>query len=326
MQGNYNKYIPLIEENLKELGDNFSKPAELYDPIEYTFSLGGKRLRPALVLMACEMFDEDFEKALPPALGIEVFHNFTLIHDDIMDRAPLRRGKETVYKKWNTNIAILSGDVMFVKAYELLSQVPDKYLRPVIEVFNKTAVEVCEGQQLDMNFEERDNVSIDEYLHMIELKTSVLLAAGLKVGAIIGGASESQSQHLYEFGKNLGIAFQLQDDLLDTYADPEKFGKQVGGDIVANKKTFLILKAMEVAEKKENKQLRQLMNHPGIDKNEKVNQVREIFDRLNISKYTKSMLGRFHKEAFHHLEQLDIKQEKKQPLYDLADMLMTREK
>ena len=203
-------------------------------------------MRPVLLLMACELFDSACEKAIRPAMGIEVFHNFTLLHDDIMDKAPLRRNQPTVHHRWNSDIAILSGDTMFVKSYQLMMQTEDKYMREVLEIFNKTAIEVCEGQQLDMNFETLTNVSIADYLHMITLKTAVLLAGSLQIGAVIGGAKSADARHLYEFGKNIGIAFQLQDDILDVFGDAEKFGKQVGGDILSNKKTFLLLKPLKL--------------------------------------------------------------------------------
>src|SRR5476651_2411466 len=222
-------------------------PAELYEPISYILDLGGKRLRPSLLLMACDLFGGDVNKAIEPALAIEVFHNFTLMHDDIMDKAPLRRGKKTVHEKWNANVAILSGDAMMVEANKLMMKVDDPILRRVMDVFNETATGVCEGQQIDMSFEQRNNVLIDEYLNMIRLKTAVLLGGTLKIGAIIGGASLNDAQLLYSFGVNLGIAFQLQDDILDVYGDPEKFGKQVGGDILSNKKTYLLIKALELA-------------------------------------------------------------------------------
>lgn len=235
-----------IEEELARTCIN-GHPDELYAPIRYTLSLGGKRLRPLLVLLGNQLFNGNTAKAIGPALGVEVFHNFTLLHDDIMDNAPLRRNKETVHKKWNNNIAILSGDTMFVLSQQLVMRAEDDVLRNVLHLFNKTAIEVCEGQQLDMNFERTDKVSILQYLHMIKLKTAVLLACSLKTGAYTAHASEEQAQLLYEFGKHMGIAFQLQDDILDVYGNPDKFGKQVGGDIIANKKTFLLLKALELA-------------------------------------------------------------------------------
>jgi geranylgeranyl diphosphate synthase type II len=223
-----------------------SSPKDLYEPISYTLSNGGKRMRPILVLLGCKIFSESIENAIRPAIGMELFHNFSLIHDDIMDSAPIRRGKPTVHERWNSNIAILSGDAMMIQAYQQLVETRPDAVATIIRIFNQTAIEVCEGQQLDMDFEKRDDVSIDEYLNMIRLKTAVLLAACLKVGATIGGANEEQAQHLYDFGLNTGIAFQLQDDILDVYGESQKVGKQKGGDILLNKKTYLLLKALEL--------------------------------------------------------------------------------
>ena len=236
----------IISEAVQKL-DFPGYPAKLYEPISYILSLGGKRMRPALLLMACELFGGDVNKAISPALAIEVFHNFTLMHDDIMDNAPLRRGKTTVHERWNKNVAILSGDVMLIEGYKLMMQVEDRLLRPILDIFNTTAVGVCEGQQLDMEFETRDVVDINEYINMIRLKTAVVLGGALKIGALIGGAPAKDADLLSQFGVQLGVAFQLQDDILDVYGDPEKFGKQVGGDIISNKKTFLLIKALELA-------------------------------------------------------------------------------
>jgi len=227
----------IIEEEIKKISLG-SSPRELYEPIRYMLALGGKRLRPSLLLMSTELFGGNTKDAISPALGIEVFHNFTLLHDDIMDKAPLRRSQETVHKKWNPDIAILSGDTMFVKSCELMMKVDDGILRKVMTLFYETATEVCEGQQLDMNFESRSSVTIDEYIHMISLKTAMLLGCSMKTGAWIANANEADANHLYDFGKNIGIAFQLHDDILDVYGDELKFGKQVGGDIIANKKLF----------------------------------------------------------------------------------------
>src|SRR3978361_2125846 len=236
----------LIEQALAEL-EVPQYPAELYEPIKYILSLGGKRMRPALLLMACDLFGGDVKKAISAALAIEVFHNFTLMHDDIMDNAPLRRGKTTVHERWNNNVGILSGDVMLIEGYKLMMQVDQPLLRPILNIFNETAVGVCEGQQLDMEFETRNNVGIDEYITMIRLKTAVVLGGALKIGALIGGASTADATLMHTFGEQLGIAFQWQDDILDVYGDPEKCGKQVGGDIISNKKTYLLLKALESA-------------------------------------------------------------------------------
>src|ERR1700744_2113013 len=237
-----------------------SHPADLYEPIKYILSLGGKRMRPALLLMACDLFGGDINKAISSALAIEVFHNFTLMHDDIMDNAPLRRGKVTVHERWNPNVGILSGDVMLIEGYKLMMQVDEHLLRPILNIFNETAVGVCEGQQIDMEFETRHDVGIEEYINMIRLKTAVVLGGALKIGAIIGGASTEDAALLHTFGEQLGIAFQLQDDILDVYGNPEKFGKQVGGDIISNKKTYLLIKALERADKKQREELDNLLS------------------------------------------------------------------
>ena len=270
---------------------NFPKhPAELYEPISYILALGGKRLRPALLLMACDLFGGDVESAVEPALAIEVFHNFTLMHDDIMDNAPLRRGQATVHQKWNSNVAILSGDAMMVEANKLMMKVPDAILRKVMEVFNETATGVCEGQQIDMSFEQRGNVSIDEYLNMIRLKTAVLLGGTLKIGAIIGGATPADAQLLYDFGVNLGIAFQLQDDILDVYGDPDKFGKQVGGDIISNKKTYLLIKALELAKDTQSTELNNWITVQEFANQEKVSAVTDIYNQLQIRSHSEEAM------------------------------------
>lgn len=302
-----------------------AQPKELYQPIAYLMSLGGKRLRPALVLMATDLFGGDVEEAISPALAIELFHNFTLMHDDIMDNAPLRRGKPTVHEKWNASVAILSGDVMFVKAYKLMIQVRPEILSGVLEVFNKTAVEVCEGQQIDMNFEVRQNVSIAEYLEMIRLKTAVLLGGALKIGALIGKANAENADLLYQFGENLGIAFQLQDDILDVYGDPEKFGKQVGGDIICNKKTYLLIKALELAKDQDAKTLELWLQQTNFDTTEKVEAVKGIYNRLNIRQIAEKAMQQHATKALQALENIDVAPENKSILLGFAEMLMARE-
>jgi geranylgeranyl diphosphate synthase, type II len=302
-------------------------PAELYEPIEYVLSLGGKRLRPALVLMACDLFGGDTGKAISPALGIEVFHNFTLLHDDIMDNAPLRRSSPTVHEKWNPNIAILSGDAMFVRSWQLMMQVDDAVLREVLSIFSRSAIEVCEGQQMDMNFEQRTDVTIEEYERMIELKTAVLLAASLKIGALVGGASAADSEKIYDFGRNMGVAFQLQDDILDVYGEKEKFGKKVGGDIVSNKKTFLLLKAMELAEGEMQEALGFLTGPDSITlpSEEKVSAVTGIYDALDIKMLASQEVKRYFDEALHSLNALSVPEERKQVMRSFADGLMNRQ-
>lgn len=300
-------------------------PEKLYEPITYILSLGGKRMRPALLLMACDLFGGAVEDALSPALAIEVFHNFTLMHDDIMDNAPLRRGRTTVHEKWNQNVGILSGDVMLVQGYKLMMQVKDRVLRPIMDIFNETAIGVCEGQQLDMEFEERDQVSIDEYLHMIRLKTAVVLGGALKIGALIGGAEARDAELLSDFGINLGIAFQLQDDILDVYGDPEKFGKQVGGDIIANKKTYLLIKAKELANNTETRELSKWLNAVGLDNMKKVEAVTTIYNILNIRQYAEQAMRTYADSAFKALNEISLPDEQKSYLRNFADGLLVRE-
>ncbi|MVN91917.1 polyprenyl synthetase family protein [Mucilaginibacter aquatilis] len=301
-------------------------PAELYEPITYILSIGGKRMRPALLLMACDMFGGDVKKAISPALAIEVFHNFTLVHDDIMDNAPLRRGKATVHEKWNPNTGILSGDVMLVEAYKLMMQVDDGILLNVLEIFSNTAIGVCEGQQFDMNFEQQSHVQIDDYINMIRLKTAVLLGGALNIGALIGGASAKDAGLLYTFGEQLGIAFQLQDDILDVYGDPEKFGKQVGGDIISNKKTFLLIKALELAGEQEKQVLNQWLNAANFDAVEKVSAVTDIYNALGIRQQAEEAVYTYAAKGFEALDKLSVAEDKKQYLRSFADGLMVREK
>jgi geranylgeranyl diphosphate synthase type II len=300
-------------------------PAELYEPIAYILSMGGKRMRPALLLMACDLFGGDVEKALPPALAIEVFHNFTLMHDDIMDNAPLRRGKVTVHEKWNHNAAILSGDVMLIEGYKLMMQVEDKLLRVILDIFNSTAVGVCEGQQLDMDFEIRNDVKIDEYIYMIRLKTAVVLGGALKIGSILGGAAMKDAELIAEFGENLGLAFQLQDDILDIYGSPEKFGKQVGGDIISNKKTYLLIKALELANADQKAELTKWVNAEQFDQQEKVEAVTAIYSEVQVRQHAETTMHTYADKAFEALEKINLPEENKQYLRDFADSLMVRE-
>lgn len=320
------EYQQQIEQALKskKYGSN---PKELYEPIEYMMSLGGKRLRPVLVFSGCDFFGGDTSKAIFPAVAIELFHNFTLVHDDIMDKAPLRRNQSTVHKKWDTNIAILSGDAMLVKAYQELCKCDKEILPQLLDIFSDTAVKVCEGQQLDMNFEKIHKVSIPQYLKMIELKTAVLLGGSLKIGALIGGAKEKDAQNLYDFGKHIGLVFQLQDDILDVYADSEKFGKQHGGDIVANKKTFLLLKALEMAEGNRymKEELNQWVNAPHFDATEKVEAITTIYNFLNIAELTRLEMKKQYNLALQFLNEIPVNDLKKQQLIAFADSLMVRE-
>ncbi|MBL4668905.1 MAG: polyprenyl synthetase family protein [Flavobacteriales bacterium] len=317
-------YINLINETLKERVVK-KEPANLYEPIDYTLKLGGKRIRPALLMLANNLFDGNDKTALNSALAIEIFHNFTLLHDDIMDEAPLRRGKPSVYKKWNTNVAILSGDVMLIESIQLLSKKNHPNLHQVLSIFNTTAIQVCEGQQLDMDFEELPNVSIDDYLKMIELKTAVLLGASLKIGAVISHASSDNSHHIYEFGKNLGIAFQLMDDILDLYGDPEKVGKRIGGDVISNKKTYLLLKAQELATGKAKKDLEFCLSSIVLDDNTKIEKVKSIFNTLNIKKLALEEMNLFYNTAISHLDSVDANESKKMVFEQFAKGLMKRD-
>ena len=294
----------------------------LYDPAQYILQLGGKRVRPVCVLMGNELFGPIIPDAYHAATAIELFHNFSLIHDDIMDKAPMRRGMETVHKKYGESTALLAGDVMFVRAYEYLNKININNLQKVLHLFNDTASAVCEGQQLDMDFEKRDMVGLDEYVGMITLKTSVLLAASLQLGAIMGGAGEGNQQHLYEFGKNLGIAFQVQDDYLDVFGDPEKFGKRVGGDILSNKKTFLLIHALETANPEQLAQLNHLIKHDAADKVEKVTQ---LFRDCKADEWAKELKNKYLQTALQHLEDTAVVAARKQPLLELAEYLIQRE-
>jgi geranylgeranyl diphosphate synthase type II len=298
------------------------EPASLYQPNRYFLQLGGKRIRPLLVLMGNELFDAIKPDAWSVANAVELFHNFTLIHDDIMDAAPLRRGMPTVHEKYGNHTALLAGDVMLVRAYEYLAGIDKDLLPRILKIFNETATLVCEGQQLDMDFEQRSSVTLDEYLHMIALKTSVLLAGALRMGAIIGGAGRRNADHLYEFGKNLGIAFQVQDDYLDAFGDPQKFGKQVGGDILANKKTFLWIYAMEMANPVQQQQITELMTHDPADK---VAQMLELYRATGADAKTLQLKAFFVEKAMYHLEEIAVVSSRKNLLRELADYLIQRD-
>lgn len=317
-------YINLIEKELRSY-DFGKQPDQLYEPIRYILALGGKRLRPVLALMSCELFDKDFTKALYPALGIEVFHNFTLIHDDIMDNAPLRRGKATVHSKWDDNTAILSGDVMLIKAYELMAKTEPTYLKKIVENFNRCATEVCEGQQYDMNFETIAAVTEQEYINMIRLKTAVLLAFALETGAILGGASEANSKLLYEFGINIGIGFQLKDDLLDVFGEAHKFGKQVGGDIISNKKTYLLIKTLELASGSQLKELKSWIDKSEFDPLEKVKAVKSIYNELEIKKISEEKMNHYFDRGLSLFKSIQVGDDRKTVLRKLTTDLIDRE-
>lgn len=298
------------------------EPYGLYEPIEYTLASGGKRLRPQLVLTAAELFGGDEEKVLPAALAIEVFHNFTLLHDDVMDKAQIRRGRETVHVRWNDNTAILSGDEMMIEAYKLLSQVPDNLLPKALSLFNKMATEICEGQQYDMEFEGRDEVSIEEYIEMIRLKTSVLLATALQLGAYLSGADEQQQEALYQYGINIGLAFQIQDDLLDVYGDPATFGKAIGGDICCNKKTYILITALQRAD---NETRAELEHWIGINNQpkEKIVAVTDIYTRTGAREVCEAVMQAYTREALSMLDSLPQNNATEQ-LRQLADRLVSR--
>lgn len=300
-------------------------PADLYQPVRYVLSLGGKRLRPTLALMACNLFSDEVESAIEPAIGIEIFHNFTLVHDDIMDKADRRRCQLTVHRKWSDNVAILSGDTMQIQAYQHLAQVPDMLLPKILERFSQTAIEVCEGQQLDMDFEKKNQVTQEEYLEMIRLKTAVLLAASLQIGAWIGGATDQEAQLLYEFGSSLGLAFQLQDDLLDVYGDSETFGKNIGGDIVSNKKTFLLISAMNMATGTLKNTLFHWLKTDSQQSQEKIQAVTEIYNTLEIKEICERQITSFHARAFAALAALAIPETRKAILIDYTSSLMQRQ-
>ncbi len=319
-------------ENFYELSHKFSdffdhhrfygSPPTLYDPINYFLSLGGKRLRPVLCLMGNELFGEIAPDAWEVASAIELFHNFTLIHDDIMDKAPIRRGKQTIHMKYNESTAILAGDVLIVKAYQALNRIEPGLLHRILALFNQTAVEVCEGQQLDMDFEKKEEVSFDEYLHMITLKTSVLIAASLKMGGILGGGSLGNLNLLYEAGKKIGLAFQVQDDFLDAFGNAEKFGKQIGGDIRTNKKTFLLIRALEVANAA---QKEQIVHHLDTNSEDKVEKMLQLYRECGVDEWAIELKNQFLNDALQHFDDMAVVSKRKKPLKELAGLLVKRD-
>lgn len=320
----FDKILERIEREIEQL--RFSEPPKsLYDPIEYTLSLGGKRIRPALALMACNIFNDSIENIIQPALGIEVFHNFTLLHDDLMDEADKRRGKPTVHKAWDANTAILSGDAMLIIAYRLVADTDDKHLKEVLDLFTQTALEICRGQQYDMEFESRMDVTESDYMEMIRLKTAVLLACSLKMGAILGGASNEDAQSLYDFGLNLGFAFQLKDDLLDVYGDTLTFGKNIGGDILCNKKTFLLVNALQMASGDQREELTGWIDRKTYDPAEKVAAVTAIYNELNVRSLTEAKIQDYYNQAMLNLSSLNVTSERLTILSEVANRLMYRE-
>lgn len=320
----FNEVLSIVNTEIEQI--NWKRvPTGLYEPIEYILSLGGKRLRPAITLMSYNLYADDIMPAVKPALGLEVFHNFTLLHDDIMDRADMRRGKPTVHKKWDDNTAILSGDVMQIEAYKLIAGTPVEHLKVVLDLFSKTATEICEGQQLDMEFESRTDVTADEYIEMICLKTAVLLAAGAQIGAILGGGSDEDAANLYNFGNAIGLAFQLKDDLLDVYGNESNFGKKIGGDILCNKKTYLLIHALKKAEGNDAEELKFWLNND--DKSletEKIAAVTAIYNRLNIREICEEKMEYYYREALESLGKVQVADDKKEELRKLAAKLMSR--
>lgn len=301
-------------------------PKTLYEPIIYTMSQGGKRIRPVLTLLSYYLFKNDIHEALPCAMGLEMYHNYTLLHDDLMDNADMRRGNMTVHKKWDANTAILSGDSMLVLSYQLMSKCPQHLLPQILNVFTITALEIGEGQQYDMDFEKRIDVTEDEYIEMIRLKTSVLLACAAKIGAILGGASDEEQTHAYLFGEQLGLAFQLQDDFLDVYGDEKIFGKKIGGDITSNKKTYMLIKALERAEGIDKQQLEYWIEAQEFDRSEKVNAVTEIYTRLGIDTLAKERIDKYFTSALNHLDAISAPAERKAELLSFVQQMMRRER
>ena len=317
------QYQEFISDYLQSQSKN-KEPKNLYEPIHYIMQLGGKRMRPILTLMSAEVFDIDYKKALPAALAVEVFHNFSLVHDDIMDDAPLRRGNKTVHEKWNINTGILSGDAMLILAYQYFEEYEPTIFQSLAKLFSKTALEVCEGQQWDVDFESRNNVTITEYLKMIECKTAVLVAAAMKMGAIIAETSQENANLIYGFGLNLGLAFQLQDDYLDAFGNPKTFGKQVGGDIIENKKTYLYLKALAFSSSKEKEELEHLFSIHPEDNSDKINSIKQIFHSSGAAQATQKAIQDFTLKAFETLEKMNVSLDKKAMLTNFGENLMKR--
>ncbi len=324
MEKQLSKYIEMVNGALAEI--NYPQaPDSLYAPIRYELSLGGKRIRPVLMLMACELFGGDMQQAISPAVGLEVFHNFTLLHDDVMDNADVRRGKPTVHKVWDENHAILSGDTMQIMATRYMAQVPSRLLPQVLDTFLTTATEICEGQQFDMEFESRSDVSTQEYINMIRLKTAVLLGCALKIGALIAGAPAAQATTLYRFGENLGLAFQLQDDCLDVYGDPAVFGKNIGGDILNDKKTYMLIEAMQRAEGVDKEVLQRYIGNTDVPAEEKIAAVTEVYNHLGIRELCQEQIDAYYRKALECMDEILVPEDRKLPLLALAENLMNRD-
>ena len=326
---NKDEILNSIEQYIKQLPYP-ENPQGLYDPIKYVLSLGGKRIRPLLMIMAYNLYKEDTEKILPQAVALETYHNFTLLHDDLMDNADMRRGFQTVHKKWDSNTAILSGDAMLITAYKLFTEniygfQPESQAK-ALKTFNDATLGVCDGQQYDVDFENRNDVREEEYMEMIRLKTSLLLACALKIGAELAGANDSDAENLYKFGEKIGLAFQLQDDLLDVYGDPAVFGKKIGGDILCNKKTFMLINALQLADNKQKEALQNWINAKEYLPEEKIKGVTEIYDQINIKELCNNKIVQLFNDALNDLSRVNIEDAKKQPLIDFANWLMTRNK
>lgn len=319
------------EQLLKKVNDYIEsssikrQPTTLYDPIKYVLSIGGKRIRPVLMLLAYNMYRDDVDSILEPAVGLETYHNYTLLHDDLMDNADMRRGKPTVHRKWNANTAILSGDSMLVVAFQRIANCPEAYLKPILDLFSETALEIGEGQQYDMDFETRNDVTEDEYIEMIRLKTSVLLACAVKMGAMMSGASEEDAANLYSFGEKLGLAFQLQDDLLDVYGDPKVFGKAIGGDITSNKKTYMLINALLRANDRQREELTKWITAEEFDKAEKIAAVTDIYNNIGIRELCEQKINAYFDEARSYLKKVNISEERKKEMQKFTDLMLHRE-
>ena len=319
----FNDILQKIEQEITRLQFTYP-PKSLYDPIEYILSLGGKRIRPALVLMACNLYKENVDTAVNPALGLEVFHNFTLLHDDLMDDADKRRNKPTVHKVWNANTAILSGDAMLIAAYQLIGETESESLKEILDLFTRTALEICGGQQYDMEFETRDDVREEEYIEMIRLKTSVLLACALKIGAILADAPAEDADNLYKFGEQIGLAFQLQDDYLDVYGDSKVFGKKIGGDITSNKKTFMLINAFSHANEAQRQELEKWVNAKSFDREEKIAAVTRLYNEIGIDKMAQAKIAYYFEQSKKYLDAVQVPAERKEELQKYAQRMMKR--
>lgn len=320
-----NEILQLINRYIDEMPYN-RQPASLYEPIRYILSLGGKRIRPTLMMLAYNLYQDDPESILPQACGLETYHNFTLLHDDLMDHANMRRGNPTVHVKWDANTAILSGDTMLLMAFKLMMQCPQEYLHAVLDVFTETTLEIDEGQQYDISFETRDDVREEEYIEMIRLKTSVLLACALKIGAILGGASASDAENLYKFGEQIGLAFQLQDDFLDVYGDPKVFGKAIGGDILCNKKTFMLINAFNKADEAQRKELEKWVNAVNPDPQQKIAAVTTLYNNIGVDRLAEERIRYYFDESRKYLAAVQVPEESKQELKAYTDKMMKRNK